>query len=75
MQEVLARQLAHSVASGPVFPSIHHLPLYSTAAMPQLPTSNSNFMPGIKLERPELTPEDNQSGSGYVQHLQSEYFR
>ncbi|XP_060078543.1 transcription factor SOX-13-like isoform X2 [Ylistrum balloti] len=54
VQEVLARQLQHSV-SGPVFPGLH-LPLYTGAAFPQLPQVN----PSIK-GRADNSPEDSPS--------------
>ncbi|XP_069133821.1 transcription factor SOX-13-like isoform X2 [Argopecten irradians] len=67
VQEVLARQLQHSV-SGPVFPGLH-LPLYSGAAFPQLPQVN----PSIK-GRADNSPDDSPSNGAYVQHLQSKMF-
>ncbi|XP_041367101.1 transcription factor SOX-13-like [Gigantopelta aegis] len=64
VQEALARQLAS--VNGPVFPGLHHLPLYTSASMmptmQQLATNN---------EPQSLSPGDNET---YVQHLQSKMF-
>lgn len=54
VQEVLARQLSHSM-TGPVFPGLP-LPLYSHAAMSSIPQ-----MSAMK-ERSESSAEDSQSG-------------
>lgn len=54
VQEVLARQLSHSM-TGPVFPGLP-LPLYSHAAMSSIPP-----MSAMK-ERSESSAEDSQSG-------------
>ncbi|OWF43210.1 transcription factor SOX-13-like isoform X4 [Mizuhopecten yessoensis] len=55
VQEVLARQLQHSV-SGPVFPGLH-LPLYTGAAFPQLPQVNQS-MKGRADNSPDDSPNN-----------------
>lgn len=67
VQEVLARQLNHSV-SGPVFPGLH-LPMYNSAALPQMPQLTGAAQ--VKERQVESQSEDSQSNGNYVQHLQS----
>jgi hypothetical protein len=57
VQEVLARQLSHSM-TGPVFPGLP-LPLYSHAAMSSMPT-----MSAMK-ERSDSSVDDSQSGMSF----------
>ncbi|XP_022302935.1 uncharacterized protein LOC111110636 isoform X2 [Crassostrea virginica] len=54
VQEVLARQLSHSM-TGPVFPGLP-LPLYSHPAMSSIPPMS------VMKERPETSADDSQSG-------------
>ena len=70
MQEMLARQMAASVNSA-VFPGLpHHLPLYASAPSPSMPPLNT--LPTAK-DASGLPGSSEDSGSSYVQHLQSEY--
>lgn len=67
VQEALARQLAASV-SGPVFPGLHHVPLYASTPSPTMPQLTQ--LSGAKDT--SSMPISNEDSQNYVQHLQSE---
>ncbi|KAK7500464.1 hypothetical protein BaRGS_00008371 [Batillaria attramentaria] len=72
VQEVLARQLAATAASNPVFPGLPpHLPLYASTPSPSLPPLTQ--LPSAK-DASQLPGASDDGQSSYVQHLQSKMF-
>lgn len=71
VQDLLARQLAASVASNPVFPGLPpHLPMYASTPSPSLQPLSSLQSAKDSSQMPGASDEQ----SSYVQHLQSKMF-